>query len=366
MSLTWPGDCPDRLVGMIGPDVAYTPGGMARIQQVVADSTALRKRGYKVCLMPSHTEKSVFRKVAIVLRCAILLAIRRRHLSVCHLQMATGASVERKLALSLLVRGLGLPLIVQLHGADTVEDYRNSGALHRLAFRTVARLANLVLVLGSDVQRFVGAVAPSATACVLPNGIELPAEYQPLGEEPLVAFIGRLGDRKGVLDLLEATASQSCCGPSWRLVLAGDGDQDAVLEWLARHPLLLDRVEVVGWLDELTLQDLINDAWIVSLPSYAEGMPMALLQAMANGRAVVATNVGAIPELVVDGCTGLLHHPGDISQLGEHLRRLIDDQALCARMGLSGRARVGALFSVDYVVNRLADHYDTVCQNTGS
>jgi glycosyltransferase involved in cell wall biosynthesis len=104
----------------------------------------------------------------------------------------------------------------------------------------------------------------------------------------------------------------------------------------------------VGQLSGQALTDMISEASAIVVPSeWYENCPMSVLEAMAYGKAVVASRIGGIPELVVDGETGVLFEPGDAYELRSRISRLMDDPSLRARMGAAGRVRVEKQFSVD-------------------
>src|SRR5205085_1269547 len=156
---------------------------------------------------------------------------------------------------------------------------------------------------------------------VIPNGVRIPARVEPEAEPAEILFAGRLSPEKGIDELLEATRGMN-------LVVAGDGP-------------LRDRVpNALGFVPHDELERLYDRAAIVVLPSYREGLPLCVLEAMAHGRPVVASAVGGIPELVEDGVTGYLAEPGDVAGLRAALERLLADPLLRRRLGRAARASV--------------------------
>jgi glycosyltransferase involved in cell wall biosynthesis len=129
------------------------------------------------------------------------------------------------------------------------------------------------------------------------------------------------------------------------LVVAGDGP-------------LRDRVPgALGFVPHDELERLYDRAAIVVLPSYREGLPLCVIEAMAHGRPVVATKVGGIPELVEDGVTGFLVEPGDAAALRRALQRLLDDPMLRRRLGREGRRRIVERCSLDAVIDATLEAY---------
>jgi glycosyltransferase involved in cell wall biosynthesis len=155
-----------------------------------------------------------------------------------------------------------------------------------------------------------------------------------------VLYCGRLAQGKGAETLLQA---QEAAGCSWPVVIAGTGPlMDVLKSQFTRN------VRFVGQLSGETLSTTIAEASVVVVPSeWCENCPMSVLEAMAHGKAVVATRIGGIPELVNDHLTGLLFEPGNAEELRMHLERLMGDAELRAQMGAAGRARVETDFSLE-------------------
>jgi glycosyltransferase involved in cell wall biosynthesis len=162
-------------------------------------------------------------------------------------------------------------------------------------------------------------------------------------------FLGRVGVRKGVADLLQALASPVLAAHSWHIDLAGDGDIEAYAD-RARALGLQDRVRFHGWTDPAPL---LARADILVLPSRNEGLPVAIIEAMAHGLPVVATPVGAIEEAVRHEQTGLIVPPRNPGALAAALARLIADPALRHRLGAAGRERYLAEFEIGAFNDRL-------------
>ena len=218
----------------------------------------------------------------------------------------------------------GRPVVVQVWGTDV-----------ELA-RRVPRLARAVLTRAAVVVAPSNALAGEARALgaqgvhVIPSGVDVPAAIGDEDEPPFVLFAGRLSAEKGVLELVEAANGIP-------LVVAGDGP-------------LRDRVPGArGFVPHDELVRLYERAAVVAVPSYREGFGVVCAEAMAHGRPVVASAVGGLLDLVVDGETGLHVPPGDVAALRNGLQRLLADRELRRRMGEAGRARVRERFSWDAV-----------------
>jgi glycosyltransferase involved in cell wall biosynthesis len=220
----------------------------------------------------------------------------------------------------------GKPYVVQVHGTD-VELARRAPWLAR----RVLRSARLVIAVSNDLAERARALGAREVR-VIPNGVAVPVQVGEEAEPAEVLYAGRLSPEKGVLELLEAAQGMN-------LVIAGDGP-------------LRDRVPSArGFVPRDVLRELYARAAVVACPSRREGFGVACLEAMAHARPVVATRVGGLLDLVVDGETGILVPPRDPAALRLALERLLGDAALRRKLGAAGRERARAHFSWEKVTD---------------
>jgi glycosyltransferase involved in cell wall biosynthesis len=226
----------------------------------------------------------------------------------------------------------GKPYVVQVWGTD-VELARRAPWLARGVLRG-ARLVIAASTALADSARALGATSVE----VIPSGVELPAEIGEEASPAEVLYAGRLSPEKGILELVEAARGLN-------LVVAGDGP-------------LRDRVPgALGFVPHDELDRLYARAAVVACPSRREGFGVACLEAMAHGRPVVATSVGGLRDLVVDGETGLLVPPGDVSALQRALERLLGDVGLRRALGAAARERARVRFSWDAIAEATVAAY---------
>jgi glycosyltransferase involved in cell wall biosynthesis len=177
----------------------------------------------------------------------------------------------------------------------------------------------------------------------------------PIPTEPRLVCVGRLCAQKGQLLLLRAVKKLLAAGQDLQLILAGDGPMRPELESWIEQMELGDRVQITGWLSGAAVRDEILRARALVLPSFAEGLPVVLMEAMALGRPVLSTYVAGIPELVIPGETGWLIPAGCEDALVEGLKQVLSTPTdKLAAMGRSGRARVGKNHNLAKEAQKLA------------
>ncbi len=209
----------------------------------------------------------------------------------------------------------GRPLIVQLWGSDAELAKRLPWL-----FRPILRRARMAICASSALARDATALGAREVR-VIPSGVAVPAEVGEPDEPPHVLYVGRLSEEKGVRDLVQAAEGLP-------LVVVGDGPLRDIVS------------EPVGFVPSAALGSYYERAAVVVVPSRREGFGVVAREALAHGRAVVATDVGGLPDVIEDGVTGLLVAPRDPVALREALDRLLSDESLRRRLGERGREAV--------------------------
>lgn len=305
-------------------------------------------------LMPLHLVKA---------SAQVLAGGALRRLDLLHLNVAGRGSTLRKLVLAEAAAVVGLPTIVHLHDYDYAADLARRPAWLRARIAAMFGRARRVIALGQRdaalIETELG--VPRGRVVVMHNAVPDPGPPPPrTAEPPTILFLGQLSDRKGVPELLRALATPELRSRSWRLVAAGGGPDQARFAAEAAALGLAERVQLPGWLRQDRTWALLREATIFALPSHAEGQAMALLEAMANGLAIVTTPVGAHLEAVTDGVSAWIVPPGDVAALAGALAGLLDDRELRRGLGDAARRTFSEGFSVDRYARHLNEIYRSV------
>jgi glycosyltransferase involved in cell wall biosynthesis len=301
-------------------------------------------------LMPIHFIGAVFYLFA---SCAA------HRIDLAHVHMATAGSVCRKLVLLRLCRLFGVPTIIHLHGGNLPEFCAAHPYLSRLLRREMVQAAEIV-VLGRFWRDFVRdrLAVPESRITILPNAIAGPETLPDRAAHEIceILFLGMVTAEKGLDELLIALASPMLAPLRWRMIIAGSG-QVAHYRRIADELGLGARVDFVGWVDEAEVRRRLESADLLVLPSHFECLPMAIIEAMAHGVPVVATDVGAVGEAVEDGVTGLLVPVGDVGALAEAMGKLLANPGLRQSFGREGRTRFRQSFDIAIFHERLTRIY---------
>ena len=283
------------------------------------------------------------------------LLARERRVGV-HLHTAGRGNFWRDLPYMLATIAAGRPLLLQLHGAGFERFYDRCDTAARALIRYVLEHAAAVVVATDSRRSWVRSICRNANAISVPNPVE-PIQAARAPEQcNMVLFLGKLQQSKGIFDLLQAIAGLRATFPDVRLVCAGDGERIAV----ARHAESLgiaDAVKFTGWVGPSGKRALLENAAVFALPSYDEALPMSLLEAMSAGVPAIASPVGGVQEVVVDGVTGFLVAPGDTNTLERVLGKVLADRALAERIGTAGRQSVRLRYSPERAVPRIEALY---------
>jgi len=277
-----------------------------------------------------------------------------------HVHTASRHSFLRKSMFVVLARMLNRPVVLQIHGGGFSRFVEGASPLLRWLIGCVLRSAQRVAVLSksraAELDRLFVDLHPS----IIPNPCPKVTWRRTSGYQGRrIVYAGRIEREKGVFDLLQAAAIVSRAIPDLELVVAGTGRIEEVRTKAAELGIA-GQVKLTGWLSAPDLACLYKSASVFCLPSYCETLPMVLLEAMAHGLAVVATPVGAVPELIEPQHTGCLVVAGQIPELAQALEKILTDPDFACRLGENAQRRVAQDFSPQVITQYLARLYDSI------
>lgn len=271
----------------------------------------------------------------------------------CLIYASSGSSFIEKGLMVLFASTLNISTILRPVSGAIIDDYRKS-RYFRFWIRRVARSATYVACQGTRWREFYCAVAnlPNERTPIVYNPVDA-AKYlattpieQSSGDRALL--VGWVERNKGIWDLLEVVRRFEKELEGMRFVICGHGAEFAKFQAQISARNLQRFFELRGWVDMNGKLAALSECGIYLMLSHREGLPNALLEAMAAGRAVVATAVGSVPDMVVEGQTGFLCEVGDIEDIGRRILELRNNASLRSSLAEGARARISA--KVDYAV----------------
>jgi glycosyltransferase involved in cell wall biosynthesis len=342
---------------MLGTSLA-APGGMTSVVRTLRAAGLFAT--YNITYVSTYEKKGLVTQLRVMLVATSFLLGRLLSggLSLVHAHSASRGSFWRKSFLCALARTFGVPYVFHIHSGEfPVFFEKECGAAARWWVRKTLQKASAVVCLSESWQAQIGAIAPGAKTLVIGNPVLVPTHLTDVRDPARrVLFLGRLREKKGVFDLIRALPEVQRHFPALCFVLAGD-EGEAEVRALAGQLGVMEMIQLPGWVDGEEKQQLLKSADVFVLPSYFEGLPVGLLEAMATGVPVVATPVGGVPDVVDDGVHGLLVTPGDVPGLAAALLRLGADSKLRLALRDAAYQRVLCCYSVPVVLEQFAQLY---------
>ena len=290
-----------------------------------------------------------------------------------HVNMSSDRSYLRKSIFVKKAASAGKNILIHQHGGDIVNYYRNLSQRGQIRMQNVFKMADRIIALSGQSRSFLTElIGTDENITVMPNAVKIPprettdALPEPRDNETTsnsrtLLFLGRICKDKGIDELLEALDTiNSEAAHRVKLIIGGIfEDEKYKYEFEKRS----DYIEYLGWVSGQKKEEVLKKADILVLPSYYEGMPVCVLDAMAYGCPVIATEVGGIPTMIEDGISGILIKPRDVVSLREGIVKLVNDPDLCKRLSDMAYAKVSKDFNIDNTVDSLLKIYDEIKRN---
>lgn len=319
--------------------------------------------GLKCYRLVSHEEGNVALKITLFIRAffKLLQLLLCRKIDICHVHGSMKGSIIRKNAYIRLCNLFGVKVIFHLHGSEFEKTYEASGRIYRALVKSTLYRSNYIFVLSEYWEKYLREKF-SGLSIFRANNYPSP-EFEDIIERKQAVdnriinftFMGYVGQRKGIYDLLLAAAKlHSRCADKFIITIAGNGELEEVTKFI-KDRNMSEYVFVKGWISGKEKYNVLKSTDILVLPSYNEGLPIAILEAMSAGIPVISTSVGGIPDAISDGDEGFLIEPGDVMALSDSMRKIINDNSLLNRLGMNSRARYDKKYSSKANVSRLQE-----------
>jgi len=332
-------------------------GGVASVVSTYVNGGLLKN--YNIKFLVTHIEGSNINKIFNFICSLFTLSkfLISRKCRIFHLHTASRSSFLRKSLISWLGIAFGKKIMLHLHGGEFMQFYNDEcGSLMKWYIRSTLNAANQVVVLSSQWKRNIKSIADKANITIIFNPVIVHNNRVDFTDKNILLFLGKIGEGKGFWDILNALSLIKETHRNFILKYAGDGEVEKA-KLLINDLGLESYTEYIGWISGDKKQQILNQALIYLLPSYNEGLPMGILEAMASKVSVITSPVGGIPDVIDSGVNGLLVKPGDINALSQAIIKLLDSESL--RVSLTNNAYQGVKlkFSVDVVIPQIEALY---------
>ena len=311
-----------KVILQVGPSLK-DKGGMVTVMTSIMNSPLSKK--YNIIHIPTYVYGRKFLLFfASIFKIIFYKLIYRVELA--HVHMASYGSFYRKSIIISLSKILHIKVVLHCHGA-CFEKFYNSVKENKKEYikKTFAKTEK-VIVLSESWKEFFKTIVDENKIAVLYNSVNVPnkIDRNELNKVPTGLFLGRIGERKGAYDLIETVKNIKNEGIKIKILMAGDGEIQKAKDIIKKENIE-DSIEILGWIDNKQKEEYLESSDFYILPSYDEGMPMSVLEAMSYSLPVITTDVGGIPEIVRMKKNGIMVKPGNKDEIKNAIKKIIEN-----------------------------------------
>lgn len=312
---------------MVGNDSSVKGGITTVISQFRNYNWSSQKINFK--FIPTYVDKNNIIKILFFCLAMVRITFNLMFFkpNIVHIHMSYKGSFTRANTIHQLCKIFKIKDVIHLHGSEFKKWYdEKHDSRKQLKVRKLLKETSVMVVLGKEWEKRIKEIEPEAKTIIVNNTVKLSDENVEFKKEKFnVLFLGVLIKRKGVHDLLSAISilKEKNMLNNVIFTIAGTGDEKENLEKQATTLEINKYVNFFGWVNDKEKRTLLADSQLLVLPSYNEGLPMAILEGISVGLPVIATDVGDISEAVINEKNGYLIEPGDIKKLAYYLEKII-------------------------------------------
>lgn len=324
---------------MVGSDLTVK-GGMTTVVENFLDNKF--KKNINIKYVPTHIEKNIFIQIIFFIKALLKITylLMFGNISIIHEHLSEKGSFYRKYLVSKLGKLFNKKVIIHMHGAEFKDFYDNSPERLKNKILSLLKYADVVLVLGNEWNKYVLSLDKKINTQIFRNSVEIKNKLIERKEDELnILFLAVLIERKGIIDLIDSARLLAEKGVlskhNIKFTIAGSGIAERTCKNKVKNYNLDKFFEFKGWVKGNEKYKLLEKSQIFVLPSYNEGLPVAILEAMSYGIPVISTNVGSIEDVVKDDINGFIINPGDVKSLADRIEELIKDKKLWNKFSLN-------------------------------
>lgn len=341
-------------------------GGIAAVISGYYDS--FLEDNYDITYVESYKDGSksskIFKALKAYFQFAKILMIEKP--DIIHVHSSFGPSFYRKIPFIYMANWKGVPIINHVHGADFSKFYLEASTLKKIVVKKVYGKCSKIISLSEEWRDNFRIFLPEKNIVVIENySIIAPDAYSKRMKKKSknkILFLGEIGKRKGCFDIPNIMRLVTNEISDVELWICGDGEKEDV-EWVKKELIKLGVFEnclFPGWVRNQEKNDFLSDADLFFLPSYNEGMPMSVLDAMGYGLPIVSTKVGGIPKIVLDNINGLCNIPGDVNGLANSIIYILKNNNIRHSLGAQSIQLIKEKYSLDKHLGEIQEIYEEV------
>ena len=309
---------------------------------------------YRCKWLETHIDKGAVHKLLYLFKSFFAYLFILPFYDLVHIHTSEPPSAVRKVPFMMLAKLFGKKTIVHFH-SFSLETTINSK--YKKVYKYLFQNADVTLVLSAYWKKEIEQTFELGNkVSILYNPCSLADRTTLYQRKKQILYAGTVNKRKGYTDLIKAFSKVSQSFPEWQIVFAGNGEIEQG-ELLAKELNISDQVIFLGWISGEAKSKAFQEASVFCLPSYAEGFPMAVLDAWAYDLPIITTPVGGLPDILVDGENALVFEPGDINLLAQQITTIIQDETLRASIEKKSTELAQTIFAQDVICSQLSTIY---------
>lgn len=348
---------------MIGPSPVKAKGGMSTvIQEIYQDS--LFEDNCKIDIYESYVDGNKIKRIAFSILSFIKFSVFKinKKYDIYHIHVASYGSTFRKMLYAKEIKKQKKKLILHIHGGQYLDFFKKASEKNKKKILSFLRSADMVIALSEKWKTDFESIMKLQNCVVLENGIDLNkydvAKKVPQKLSKKFLFLGRVCEDKGIFDLIKAVSIAKNEHSDICIYIGGEGDIAYVNKTIKEFGVE-NNIKLIGWLNEERKIEMLSKVETLILPSHYEALPMCILEAMACGKAIISTKVGAIPE-VIDEDNGILVSVGDDSELAGAIKKCCEDLEWMNKVYYSNLDKMHTQYDMIQKHTQLKKYYEKV------
>ncbi|WP_349400305.1 glycosyltransferase [Clostridium perfringens] len=317
------------------------------------------KKNFNVEFIFSYIEGKGIYKIKGFCKEFIKFFKKKKYIDIIHIHMSRGFSLVREGIFVILSKIFGKKCIIHFHSGKFPSEYKNLNLILKLYIKLIFNICDYIICLNEE-QKVLLKNISSKKIKIIENSINNNIFNNYNSESKEILFLGKVCKEKGVYDLINAISNIN--EDQIKVNILGDGELEN-LKILIKNKKLTEKCNVLGWVNNDVIDKFLKRSCFLVLPSYHEGMPFSILEAMAYGLPIISTSIGSIPKIITENKNGFLINPGDINDLTEKIIILLKDKELRKFMSRNNKKCIDENYSMEKSMEDIFSVYKEVIKD---